>query len=134
MAGHYGQNKTLSLIRREFTWPNLRTDVNDYVCSCTSCSQSKSSRHKPYGTLQQLPVPEKPWNSILMDFIEHLPPSSGYTAILVVVDRFSKQSIFIPTHDTITSADLAMLFVHHVFSKHGVPAHVTSDRGSEFIS
>jgi len=26
------------------------------------------------------------------------------------------------------------LFVLHVFSKHGVPSHVTSDRGSEFVS
>ena len=69
-----------------------------------------------------------------MDFIEQLPPSSGYTAILVVVDRLSKQVIFIPTTDTVTSADLAQLFVLHVFSKHGVPSHVTSDRGSEFVS
>ena len=45
-----------------------------------------------------------------------------------------KQSIFIPTHNTITSAELAKLFVIHVFSKHRVPSHVTSDRGSEFVS
>ena len=69
-----------------------------------------------------------------MDFIEQLPASSGYTAILVVVDRLTKQSIFILTHDTITSAQLAQLFVLHVFSKHRVPSHVTSDRGLEFIS
>ena len=69
-----------------------------------------------------------------MDFIEKLPPSSGYTSILVIVDRLSKQSLFIPTHDTITSSDLAQLFVTHVFSKHGVPSHVTSNQGSEFIS
>src|SRR5277367_4646031 len=69
-----------------------------------------------------------------MDFIEHLPLSSGFTSILVVVDRLTKQGIFIPTHDTITSAELAQLFVLHVFSKHGVPSHVTSDRGPEFVS
>jgi hypothetical protein len=69
-----------------------------------------------------------------MDFIEKLPSSAGYDAILVIVDRMSKQGIFIPTYDTVTSADLARLFVLHVFSKHGVPAHVTSDRGSEFVS
>jgi hypothetical protein len=69
-----------------------------------------------------------------MDFIEQLPSSEGYTSILVIVDRFSKQGIFIPTHDTITSLQLAELFVIHVFSKHGVPSHVTSDRGSEFVS
>ena len=71
-----------------------------------------------------------------MDFIEQLPPSSdnSYTAILVVVDHFTKQSIFIPTFDTITSAQLAELFVVHIFSKHGVPSHVMSDHGSEFLS
>ena len=69
-----------------------------------------------------------------MDFIEQLPQSSGFTAILVIVDRLSKQAIFIPTHDTITSPELAKLFLLHVFSKHGVPAHVTSDCGTEFVS
>ena len=33
-----------------------------------------------------------------------------------------------------TSEDLATLFVLHVFSKHGVLQHVTSNRGLEFIS
>jgi hypothetical protein len=42
-----------------------------------------------------------------MDFIKQLPDSKGFTAILVVVDRFTKQALFIPTHDTITSAQLA---------------------------
>ena len=48
-------------------------------------------------------------------------------ALLVVVDRLSKQGIFIPTTDNITAAELARLFVIYVFSKHGVPdrrAHV----------
>ena len=69
-----------------------------------------------------------------MDFIETLPTSSSFNAILVIVDRFSKQSIFIPTTTHCTSEDLAKLFVLHVFSKHGVPSHVTSDCGSEFVS
>ena len=77
--------------------------------------------------LKQLPVPERPWNSISIDFIEQLPPSLGYTSILVVVDHLSKQGIFIVTHDTIMSSDLAWLFILHVFSKHGVLAHVICD-------
>src|SRR3979490_1811973 len=95
---------------------------------------SKPQWHKPYGLLKQLPVPEKPWNSISMDFIEQLPASSEFTAILVIVDLFSKQGIFIPTTDMITSAKLAELFVLHVFSKHGIPSHISPSRGSEFVS
>ena len=69
-----------------------------------------------------------------MDFIKKLPMSNGCNTILVIIDHLTKQSIFIPTVDTITSPMLAKLFVLHVFSKHGVPSHVTSDRGTEFIS
>jgi len=95
---------------------------------------SKLQCHKPYRSLKQLPIPEQPWNSISIDFIKKLPSSSGFDTILVIVDWLTKQAIFISTHDTITSTDLACLFVLHVFSKYSVPFHVTSDRGLEFVS
>jgi len=133
LLGHFGQNRTLELICCEYTWPGIRTYVKDYVKSCMTCAQAKVPCHQPYGMLKQLPVPNQPWNSISMDFIEQLPSSSGFTAILVVIDQLSKQAIFIPTHNTITSPEIAQLFLLHVFAKHGVPTHVTSDRGSEFI-
>ena len=107
LSRHFGQTKTLDLIRREYVWPNMRRFIQDYVKSCTVCARSKSTHHKPYGILQQLPIPEKPWNSLSMDFIEHLPLSAGFTSILVIVDRFSKLAIFIPTYDTISAPDLA---------------------------
>ncbi|SJL07239.1 uncharacterized protein ARMOST_10582 [Armillaria ostoyae] len=132
LAGHFGQNRTLELVRRNYTWPQMREYVRHYVKSCTVCGRNKTPRHRPYGLLKPLPVPEHPWDSISMDFIEQLPDSNGFTAILVVIDRASKQAIFIPTHDTINSEELARLFVIHVFSKHGVPNYITSDRGSEF--
>ena len=96
--------------------------------------RSKSQRHHPYGLLKQLLIPGRLWNSISMDFIKKLPMSDGSDMILVIVDHLTKQSIFILTIDTITSPMLAKLFVLHVFSKHGVPSHVTSNQGLEFVS
>src|SRR5882724_961911 len=69
-----------------------------------------------------------------MDFIGNLPPSSSFTLILVIVDHLSKHSLFLLTHNTITSQQLVQLFFLHVFSKHGVPSHLTSDGSTEFIS
>src|SRR5258706_12999115 len=69
-----------------------------------------------------------------MDFIEQLPASEGHTAILVIVNCLTRQSLFIPTHDSINSPELAQLFLTHVFLKHGMPSHITSNWGSEFIS
>ena len=96
--------------------------------------RSKPQCHRPYGSLQQLPILECLWNSISMDFIEKLPSSSGFDTILVIVDRLSKQAIFIPTQNTITSAELACFFVTHVFSKYRVLSYITSNCSSEFVS
>jgi hypothetical protein len=134
VSGHFSQNKTMELVRRDYVWPKMRDFIKDYCNTCTNCRRSKTPRHKPYGLLKQLLIPTCPWDSISMDFIEHLPPSSSFTSILVIIDRLFKQGIFILTYNTITSAQLAELFVMHVFSKHSVPGHVTSDRGSEFVS
>src|SRR6266481_4760438 len=126
--------KTLYQVCQHYMWPSIPEFIKDYCKSCTTCSCAKPQQHKPYSLLKQLPVPEKPWNTISMDLIEQLPSSSGYTSILVIVDCLSKQSLFIPTHNTITSHNLVQLFVLHVFSKHRVPSHVMSDCGSEFVS
>src|SRR5258708_26570234 len=107
--------------------------VKDYVASCTMCTCAKSLRHKPYGKLKQLPILSEPWSSILMDFIEQLPASEVFSAILVVINQLTKQAIFIPSHNTVNGPQVAWLFLTHVFSKHGVPAHITSDCGSEFV-
>ena len=60
--------------------------------------------------------------------------SNGYNVILVIVDRSSKQGIFIPCDIHITAEGLAKLFLIHVFAKHGLPSHVTSDHGQEFVA
>jgi hypothetical protein len=134
IAGHPGQTKTLELLHRDYFWPKMREDVVAFVKSCVTCGRAKAHHHQPYGTLQQLPIPECPWHSVSMDFIEQLPSSSGFTAILVIVDRLTKQALFLPTTDQATSEDVAALYFKNVFSRHGVPAHITSDRGVEFVS
>ena len=69
-----------------------------------------------------------------MDYIEQLPESNGYDSILVIIDRVTKQAIFIPCYGTNKAIDLAKHYVKHVFSKHGVPFSITSDRGKLFVS
>ncbi|MBW0593773.1 hypothetical protein O181_133488, partial [Austropuccinia psidii MF-1] len=69
-----------------------------------------------------------------MDFITHLPPSNSFDSILVIADSFSKMAVFIPTMSSITSLDLAHLFIKNIFSKHGLSSSIVSDRGSLFGS
>jgi len=69
-----------------------------------------------------------------MDFIKQLPPSDGFTEILVIIDQLTKQAVFIPAHRSIDTPGLAYLFIQHIFSKHGVPPHITLDKRLEFVS
>jgi hypothetical protein len=134
VSGHPGRAKTLELVSRQFFWPGIRRFVNRYVFNCPICRRSKPSRQEPSGHLLPLNVPERPWSSISMDFITGLPVSDGHNAILVVVDRFSKMSHFIPCFDTITAKELSLLFLQHVFRLHGLPKDIVSDRGPVFTS
>src|ERR1700742_267889 len=139
-AGHQGSRKTFELVRREYHWPHMRKFVSEYCHTCDACPRAKPSRHKPYGLLKQLPIPERPWESISLDFIVELPSSKSeldsrtYDAILVIVDRLTKMSLFIPTVGTLDAQGLARLYLLHVFSKHGIPTDIVSDRGSLFTS
>ncbi|MBW0562349.1 hypothetical protein O181_102064 [Austropuccinia psidii MF-1] len=69
-----------------------------------------------------------------MDFITQLPLSNSFDSILVIVDRFSKMAVFIPTMSSINSLDLAHLFIKNILSNHGLPSSIVSDTGSLFVS
>jgi len=102
LAGHFGQNKTLELVCHRYSWPSLHADVQQFCKSYITCMQSKPQRHKPYGSLKQLPIPERLWNSISIDFIKKLLSSSGFDTIFVVATtRHSR------TNDLTTSKALS---------------------------
>jgi hypothetical protein len=69
-----------------------------------------------------------------MDFMVSLPPSKGFDAIMVVVDRFSKMAHFIPTKDEAMAQETGRLFFSHIFKHHGLPKDIVLDRDSKFTS
>lgn len=134
LVGHPGIRRTTKRIRERYWWPGLDQYVLNYVCSCEACARTKAMRHKPYGPLRFLPVAERPWSSISMDFIEGLPESGSFDSILVVVDRLTKMALFVPTCKDLDTEGLVHLFIDRVFSKHGAPHDIVSDRGRHFVS
>lgn len=78
IGGHYGYEKTYQRIKREFYWKGLKKEVRQYIKHCWICQQNKHETVLPAGLLQPLPIPERPWTDISMDFIESLPLSKGH--------------------------------------------------------
>lgn len=69
-----------------------------------------------------------------MDFIVGLPPSQGYTAIMVVVDRLSKYAHFGALKPGFDAPKVARLFIDTVVKLHGFPHKLLSDRDTIFLS
>lgn len=132
-AGHRGIHRTVEAITRTFTWPGVAAETAQYVASCPSCQRNKASTSKPGGLLQPLPIPERPWGSVSMDFIGPLPETpNGHNAILVVVDRLTKMTRLCATNISAEAKDVADLYIKHVFPSHALPDSFVTDRDSRF--
>ena len=107
---------------------------NKYIRACKTCQTAKLDRQKKAAPLHPHEVPEKPWHTILIDMMGPLPISKGFDTILVVVDKFTKKSYFLPTNSTVTSKGIVILYRDRIFVEHGLPEKVISDRGSQFVS
>lgn len=129
LARHFGISKTSELLQWTFWWPRREKDHKRHVESCTTCIRNKNSKSRAWGLLKPLPVPNRPWRMISIDFIVELPPSEGYNTIFVVVDRLSKMAHFLPTKGTPSAQETPQIFIKEIISLHGVPANIVSDRG-----
>mgnify|MGYP006280086663 CR=1 FL=1 len=133
--GHLGVHKTVQAVSRSFYWPKLLSDVQAYIRSCPTCQRSKSRNTKPMGLLHPLEIPAERWDTITMDLITSLPLTSrGHDAVLTVVDKLSKRTHFLPTTTSVSATDLAQLFFDRIFSLHGLPRRIVSDRDPRFTS
>src|SRR5207302_1863185 len=119
---------------RQYYWPKMRETIKRYITNWDTCQRTKVVRHAPYGLLQSNEAPSRPWKSISMDFITDLLESAGHDAILVVVDRLTKMSHFIPCRKDINIKQFVLVFLKEIFRLHGLPRDIITDRGSIFTS
>lgn len=111
----------------------MEKDVRKYISTCVSCQHNKDSTLAPARLLQPLPIPDRPWESILMDFITHLQQTPrGHDSVTVFVDRLTKMVHLCPGRSTDTAEDVACQFLDTIFKHHGLPKHIVSDCDSLF--
>jgi hypothetical protein len=95
-AGHPRRTKTFELVSCYYCWKGMNSDVRQYVSNCRTYRRIKARRNRHQGLLQPLPIPERSWQHISVDFITHLPLSNGFDAVLVIVDSLTKMRHYVP--------------------------------------
>ena len=105
-----------------------------FVCACEVCQRAKATTLKPAGLLQPLPIQDRVWEDISMNFIEGLLLVRGYSVIFVVVDRFSKYAHLSALSHPFSAKSVDEIFVKDIARLHGMPHTIVSDRDRVFMS
>ena len=134
LAGHRGVQATYELLRPNYFWVNMLSDIYEYVQSCETCAAVKTSHRGAAAGLKPVasPIPTQPFGMISMDFLGPLPATDiGHRYILVINDYVTRYCLAFATK-TADAPEVARLLVERVFLEYGPPAIILSDRGSHF--
>ena len=110
----------------------MSRDVGSWAKSCISCQKSKISTHV-HSTVSPIPVPTWRFSYVHMDLVGPLPSSHGFIYLFTMIDRTTRWSEAVPL-SCIIAESCAHAFISTWISRFGVPAVLTSDRGSQFTS
>ena len=132
-AGHLGAFKTYHRIAANFWWPKMRAEIFLYVRRCDLCQRAKPAQNTNVG-LHDAQPPASPMDKVFIDFVGPLTRTQrGHTAILVVLDGFSKFVVFFPVRK-ITSQAVVQCLERSYFPVYGTPHTIVTDNASVFRS
>ena len=121
---HMGIVKKKERTSASMFWPKIYNDIENFLSRCCPCMSHKS---KQVAEPLEHEVPTKPWCSLTLDNFEY--KGSLY---LIIYHRFTRFIVVKKCADL--SARSAILSLLEVFSEHGVPSNICSDRGRNFVS
>lgn len=131
VCGHPGREATYAFVARQFFWPGMARDIRTFTENCDSCGRNKSWRNRRQGFLKPLPIPDRIWSEISIDFITDLPSSESCKNMIVITDRLSKGVVADGLED-IEAETVAKWFIRRYYPHHFLPFAIVSDRGKQF--
>ena len=133
-CGHYGVNRTLSLLLPYYWWRGMKKDVSAFVKGCQVCDISNTAFNVSAKVLSPLPIRGMfyRWG---VDLAGPFNPTStrGNKFVMIMVEHFSKLIVVVPLPDK-QATTTASVFLEHVLSRFGCCAEVVTDQGTEFAA
>ena len=137
-AGHWGFEKTWSIVKCRFYRPGLSNDVREYVRRCPDCQRVKASRQRLLGDMSPHVMAESSFQTVSMDIILGLPPlrrgNTTFDACMIIVDQFSKAVILRPMVSSADASACGSVFFDALVCRGFLPSRLITDRDPKFVS
>lgn len=131
--GHLGQDATASILARNFYQLLQLRHVRQFLRNYDYYGRNKVQREYKHGLLRPLPVPDRFFQEISIDFITDLPDAQGNRYLQVIKDWLSKQ-VVLEAITTIKAEECATKFIDYQVRYYRLLSAITSDRGTNQIS
>ena len=122
--GHQGITKCRRIAFHTVWWPNLSTDISNFI---DACSVYAKSRQQPVEPLIPSSLLDLPWSSLAADVFR----LSGKNYLLVVNCYSHYVGV---AHMTTTSASATITQLKGIFNHHGIPSAIFTDNGPQFTA
>ncbi|KAJ0172603.1 hypothetical protein K1T71_011742 [Dendrolimus kikuchii] len=123
--GHMGIDRCKRRARQVMYWPNMSRDVELYVRRCSTCQECLNAPARE--PLIPIEIPELPWNKVGSDIFE---VNKKY--FLIIVDYYSN---YVEVCKLLNiSSNSVISNMKEIFSRHGIPATLISDNGTQYSS
>lgn len=106
----------------------------ELVRHCDIGQQNKSDSMLPARLLQPLPIPDRVWSDVYINFVKSLLSSGGFMVVMEVVDRLTKNAHFTHLSHPYTVTMVTTASIANIVRLHGIPTSIVCDRDKKFIS
>ena len=132
-VAHPGTRATRRLVSARVVWRGMASDLAAWCRACQQCQRAKVTK-QPAAPVQPIPIPQRRFSHVHVDLVGPLPVSSdSFTYILTIIDRTTRWLEAVPLKD-MTASTCSAAFMSSWVARFGVPATLTSDRGTQFSS
>ena len=139
-AGHIGVTQTLKALQTQYYQDSIYKDIKKYFSYYTTYQQTKIHTHYLYSLLAVLLLLQQLQEEISIDIITGIPPSINpittklCNIVLVIIDRFTKYTLYIPLTKSLTSNTLAKLIFYYILHIYSLPIGIVLDYSLIFTS
>jgi hypothetical protein len=119
-SGHYGIQRTESLLTKQYSWANMRAKIQQYIDSCETCAKFQA-KFNTDPKLHSIPVTPSAWHSLGIDVVGPYPTSAtGKRNVVIAVDYFTKlvEAVAMKTQGSAETA----AFLTGIIDRFGAPS------------